>query len=306
METIGAGRNLRFAENLSKNEIDWLVDLLNGKLSELHDCPGQGWKDAADRNFFSGCDMLASSVSAPAAFRGGTAQTCPTLHPPSFAGKASQSPGCERLKADLLTDTQPRDSRMTVIHEDGDVVFVKKGRWNWEAIGMALFSAVFVNSIVSLFLCGLFGWGSAALLNGFPSAGPKWWGMFLFLLPFEAVGLWAIGYLVLQLSDVWRVTSWRFSHDAVETGKTNWGIGIIKRFDVADYCKVEICEKPQRPPKVFAMTTDTRHSGDPDGTQFAVSLIDSDEHELCAITELTRAEAQWVRHHLTSTDLTNA
>ncbi|MEX2115027.1 MAG: hypothetical protein WD845_17670, partial [Pirellulales bacterium] len=95
---------------------------------------------------------------------------------------------------------RPSDSEWQLVRDFGGLRFIERGRWTWSGVLGLLFINCFWNGIVCVFLGVLWGFMPGQQPEGF-----EWLALFLFLIPFEAIGLLMIaGLLVAMLEPVRR------------------------------------------------------------------------------------------------------
>src|SRR5262249_13157931 len=117
----------------------------------------------------------------------------------------------EVLSLDRSRSEPPTDCNWRVTNDPETFEFWQKGRLNIGALAGLLFVNAFWNGIVSVFVMTLFG-----LMPG--NNGPQgweWWGLFVFLIPFEVIGLLMFAALVVTVLEPFRRTAWRFEHERI-------------------------------------------------------------------------------------------
>lgn len=174
--------------------------------------------------------------------------------------------------------------------------FVRRGRFSLAGLLGALFINLFWNGIVSVFLMALFGFGP----EGPQQFGIGWWGMFLFLIPFEAIGLVMVVALFAVLLEPVHWTTWRFNRDEIALRDSWLGIGRTRRYDASSVTRVLLeihdAATTSRNPldiKQFHPTAQTTASRD-----CQLRLIDRDNVEILSLTGLTEGEARWMMANL--------
>ena len=179
----------------------------------------------------------------------------------------------------------------TWAYEDGfeGPQFVQAGRPDLPAVCFLLFVTLFWNGIVGIFIAAQFG------VDGGPpqiAAGP-WSLMTLFLIPFEVVGLAMFGGLMAALVEPWRVTQWRFGHDAVSRITTRAGLPLAwnRRYRHAGLATAAVRDDlPAR--RLFSP------DNAPTGTHHGLVVSDAAHAEVCTIRGLTLGEARWMKGRL--------
>lgn len=280
METVGA--SVRLVEGVSREELDWLVWDLNEHLrtlgagapvetpSEAGETPRDEDKAGADAAKDDDDDREASDLPA---------------FPQALALVSSPY-------------TPPSDCRWQRVADPDDfdmIVFEQRGKSEWSGLGVLLFVNLFWNGIVSIFvlggLCGMLPDGKA-LGGGGNGVGPigslGWWGLFFFLIPFEAIGLMMFCGLIAVFFEPCRRTQWRFTQYDI-TARWQW-LGLVGwswRYPVEQLNRVEVRPvKSQR----FVETNTT----DGDVAKFGLVLVDRQDTELATIPSLTEGEARWM------------
>jgi hypothetical protein len=152
---------------------------------------------------------------------------------------------------------------------------------------MLLFVNAFWNGIVSVFVLILFG---VMQVNNAPQGWP-WWGMFVFLIPFEAIGLAILAALVSTVLEPWRYTAWQFERDRI-VSRTRWPVyGHTREWDVLDLDRLELRRLGNDSRgRHYSKTTSDRT----DQMPFELALVAGNNVDLCAIRGLTEGEARWM------------
>ncbi|MFO1021396.1 MAG: hypothetical protein U0903_11975 [Planctomycetales bacterium] len=190
--------------------------------------------------------------------------------------------------ADCRGYETPSDSSWQVVEEFPDLVMEQRGKFDAGTIAGLAFVCLFWNGIVGVFV---------ALLCGGVQADPKleggmWWGLFVFLLPFELVGLGMMTALVLAVLEPFRVMRWRIGPEEVEQRTTRLGLP-LGRHKLISYLQLGGADvKENLTAGKFAMKSQSQQ---PTGEQFGLLLTDGTNQEICSITGLTRGEARWMK-----------
>lgn len=267
IELRGQGRSLRFAANLSEAERTWLCYELQATLRQLQAEDHRGLALADTDPDEDDSQYRGRQESAPAATDLDVAQD-------QFILEAADTP----LQP-------PSDSAWRLSDDIQTVRFAERGRLSlMMVLGMA-FICTFWNGIVSVFLCVL--WG---VMPGAPPQGVEWWGMFVFLIPFEAIGLLMVVGLIFTLLEPVRTTSWTFSPDHIRCRMAWLGLfGWSWNYASPDYGRLKVIDL-QTDRKQFVPTI----PGDTAGMQSALVVVDPDNVEICTITRLSLGEARWM------------
>ncbi len=199
---------------------------------------------------------------------------------------------------DCRTCGLPSDSTWSL--EDGfeGPQFVHRGRFGLAAVLGLLFATVFWNGIIGLCVASLAGLTGA-------DAAPRdaaWRVWFVFLIPFEVIGLGLAGGLLAAVLEPVRVTRWRFGHDCVARATTRAGLplGWNRRFphDGLGTAAVRDDLKPGEP-FGFGRGGD----GVPAAADHGLVLSDGADVEVCTIPGLTLGEARWIKGRLQAAGL---
>ena len=258
-----AGVPIRMALGLSDAELDWLRFQLNDHLS------GLGGRKAAGE---TPPQEPAAAVASPAAPQAGDA-ACTVL-----------APAAKRV-------APPSDCCWTRVDGFDDFGFVKRGRLGCVTVLGLAFINVFWNGIVSVFVGVL--WGLPPINN--PPVGVAWWGLFVFLIPFEAVGLIMVGALLAALLEPVHRTVWIFARQGIEH-RTAWlGLGPRRTWEVMSLGRIDLRRETKAFRRGFSggapsLTT----ASDGTGRNYRLSFVDRSNTELCSIKGLTEGEARWI------------
>ena len=186
IEMLTLGQPVRFAFRLPDRERTWLVHQLNRFLA----------------------------TSGPPEERQALQPAVTFLQTPS-SSKTTVPEGTpvstEVLAFEYTLAEPPTDCRWHVTENIDTFTFWQKGQWNMGPIGVLFLVNAFWNGIVSVFVMVLF--GQMPINN--PPQGAEWWGLFVFLIPFEAIGLGMFAALVLAVLEPCRHTTWRFERHRV-------------------------------------------------------------------------------------------
>jgi hypothetical protein len=107
------------------------------------------------------------------------------------------------------------------------------------------------------------------------------WGDFLFLLPFEAIGLVVFAAWVLVLLAPFMVQRWVIGPRDVSGRFSCLGLGRTRRFDVTKIVRVEL-------------RWDSPGPGKENDTPYSLRFVSGDGREPIAFCGLTEGEARWV------------
>ena len=212
------------------------------------------------------------------------ASTSPAVH-------EAEDVACTVLSVTAIPASPPSDCcwvRFDGFHGFG---FVKRGRLGWASLlGLAFINA-FWNGGVSVFVFVLC--GGTPIEN--PPQGAVWWGLFVFLIPFEVIGLLMfVGFLAALLQPVHR-TVWRFTRRGIDCRLTWLGVGPHWTWEVESLNRIELRQDTKRgrrgSPCEAQSLSAVLHG---EGRCYRLSLVDGSNTELCSISALTEGEARWI------------
>ena len=264
IEARTTGKPLRFGDRLPKGEREWLRQQLNDHLSELRE--------------------------------GRVVQFDPPLVE-SESSKTLGHPAVEKLSVSRNSLQPPSDCRWKRIDDFDQIQFFQRGRFSFGTVAGLLFINAFWNGIVSVFVFG--GLFNVIDLpdgqNNDMAGGFGWWFLFLFLIPFEIVGLLMFIGLLGAIFNPFRTTIWSFTRSSIDSRLSWFGIGRRRSHYVTLLDRVELRkgDADKKKPRRSSMRIKTNmQSADED--PFTLAFIESDDHELCRIDDLTEGEARWI------------
>lgn len=199
-------------------------------------------------------------------------------------------PPLEDISNDLAP---PAETAWTSEIEYDDLVLAKRGRWQAAAIGGLLFVTIFWNGIVSVFVALLLGLMPG---EGAPD-GMEWWFLFLFLIPFELIGLALIAGLAATIAAPFRREVWKFGRSEITHRVTWFGIGRVKSFEPPRDGRIEampMTVSNDESPSLGSRTDDGSPLPASLAARFQVQVIDSRDVEVCTIASLTDLESRWI------------
>lgn len=287
MKTIGAP--LKFAAGVTKEERDWLALTLNECLASL------------------------KRYSGPITRVEEEAEVSPSL--------SSELPDVLELRPPSAAQVSAPSDTTWVQHYDFDAfTFVQRGQLTLAGLGFMLFVCLFWNGIVGVFVGLLFGFtpdGRKDAVQGF-----EWWFLFLFLIPFELIGLMIIGGLIAMLLEPVRRSRWILYRNAIAYRVAWLGIGRTWRYEITELDCLELRKQPTKkandaqnnggkPASSDATKTreglldeldeeETEDESNGDlmaprtGNQYHLAFMDTQRREVCRIEYLTLGEACWM------------
>jgi hypothetical protein len=123
--------------------------------------------------------------------------------------------------------------------------------------------------------------------------GWEWWGMFLFLIPFEVIGLAMFAVLCVVLLEPFRRTTLRFEPYRI-VKHSRWPIfRHTRQWEVVDLERLELRLSKRK------KRDSTGTVRDPAGeTPYSIAFVSRTNADLCEIDNLTEAEARWIARHI--------
>jgi hypothetical protein len=262
IETRTLGRPLRFGEFKSNEEKAWLLSELNDHLATLQiDLPDRKQSDAV---------QIAAKKSGKAI----------QAEEPSATEPIPDDWGLVLKLAPMPVDP-PSDTRWVRVDDFGEISFCRQGKFTPSAVAGLLFVNLFWNGIVSVFVCVLL--GVMPMNNPMPRT--MWWGLLVFLIPFEVIGAIMFLGLIALLLEPFHRTCWTFGRGEIENRCAWFGVGWRRRYEFLGLDRLEIGRYVKK--QGFSPSPET-------GPAFRLILIDPDNVELCAVKSLTEGEARWI------------
>ncbi len=253
IEMVTLGKSMRFAFRLPEQERTWLIYQLNAflKLPEVE----KERRTAGSAEDIPQTSDSHSTVGAPI--------TTEILFSKNTLAEA------------------PTDCRWQLTEDFDNFAFLQKGRLNLGGLAMLLFVNVFWNGIVAVFVMGLFGLAPVQK----PLQGWEWWGLFVFLIPFEVIGLAMLAALISAVLEPLRRTIWEFEKDRIVT-RTVWSL--YRRMHVFHVLGLDRLE--------LRCSNGDGSEGKWTAEPFKLAFIATDTVDLCEIGKLTEGEARWIAH----------
>jgi len=188
--------------------------------------------------------------------------------------------GVEVLNQDEAVDP-PSDCRLESYPEWDRLVIVRNGRLSLLGLAGVTFLVLFWDGIVGVFLLGL--------VTKFE------WGLFFFLIPFEAIGIGLIvGWFAVLLAPFY-TERWEVNTSGITRRASFLGIGRLREFAASEIAGVEM-RRGQRESK-WATKRNIRDEGD---TPFSLAIVDAAGRDHFAIKNLTEGESRWIGSHFRS------
>jgi hypothetical protein len=266
MRTLG--EPLRFCGNLGAAERSWLIAQLREHLARLTGGP----EPATERQ---------------------TERQTTRLREADTGGEPAAKPKTRRkgaravaLAADDLAE-RPSDCRWQSDDDFQSIGFTARGRFSVGAFFGLLFINAFWNGIVSVFVLVLFG-----LMPGGDNAAPQgteWWLMFLFLIPFEVVGLVMFSALASAAVSPFVRTTWRFDRYAIVRRRGCFGLRGTRTWEVDRLSRIELRRKKKGEAMPVSEIGTNR-----DTAGFKLAFFGPGKKVLCTIEDLTEGEARWI------------
>ena len=194
---------------------------------------------------------------------------------------------------DCRTCAPPTDTAWSLEDDFEGPQFAYRARFDPATILGLLFVTLFWNGGVGFFVASLAGLGRA-------EAAPRdaaWWALFVFMVPFEVIGVGLAGGLIAAVLDPVRITRWRFGRDTVSRVTTRAGLplGWNSRFPHDGLATAAVRDdlKPRGP---FGLGSAS--NGVPSGAHYGLLVADEANVEVCTIPGLTLGEARWMKGRL--------
>lgn len=256
MKTLG--KPVRFAFRLPDRERAWLIYKLNQFLGTTN-------PDAAEGSTSSITDVE-----------------------PKLTGTTSASSGSEVLSLASTLEKPPTDSEWQFTDEINAIEFVKDGRFSFSAFAGLLFVNAFWNGIVSVFVMVLWGFMPG---DDMPEGG-AWWGLFVFLIPFEVIGLLMFAGLCLTVLEPFSRRQWRFEQARIIRQISYPLVRRTRAWEVIDLNRLEL-RNAQEKKQQFEKFSKPTGSGSVE-TSFKLAFVTDENVDLCSIGTLTEGEARWM------------
>lgn len=213
--------------------------------------------------------------------------------------RTGEAPPVAEDREDCRGTVPPSDSRWEEPREESGLVFEERGRLDLSALGGLLFINMFWNGIVGVFLCVLIGNGAGIEIEGRPQqAGMPpgmWWGLCLFLIPFEALGLMMLAALAAVLLEPLRITRWRFTDFGAACSMRYLSIGKTWEFSERPMDRLDIVKNSGG--RKHSWRDPTRIAGSR-GDHFSLLAVARDGTEICRVRDLTCGDALWMKGRL--------
>lgn len=193
-----------------------------------------------------------------------------------------------RLTSANIFDEPPEDSSWLCDEGPTTVEFYQHGRLKILTVLGLMFINAFWNGIVSVFVMAL--WGILPVDNGMPQE-IEWWGMFIFLIPFEVIGLAMFAGLVMALAEPLRQTTWYVDQQQI-THAIGWPV--FRRTRVYECDAVERLELRRNEADDDQQKTESLWTARMDIGRFDITFVDDDNTDVCTIAGLTEGEARWM------------
>ena len=248
------GRPVHFGKGLPEPERSWLLVELNGHLAELHD----------------------------------RAEPGPWRNAETTAVVRDDGTLVETVELAEGRFVPPSDCTWTRRDDFDSMTFEQRGRWQLGTVLGLLFVNAFWNGIVGVFVTLLCGGGAEGPQGG------MWWGMLVFLIPFEVIGLAMLVGLAAAVFEPVRRTSWEFGRDEVRCRIAWCGWGCTWRYPVDQLDRVELRQIAPNTTAKNLKVEGFSHGNQQGGTRFELSLVDAANTECCRLAGLTEGEGRWI------------
>jgi len=183
----------------------------------------------------------------------------------------------------------PSDCRWKIKADVDSAVFEKRGEFSLGALAGITFLMFFWNGGVSVFVLMLCGIGEVRNAPEFLSG--QWWFLFVFLIPFEVIG---IGLFLAWFSALFAPFGgkrWSVSRDAAIYRVHMFGFGWRWRYSLEN-CREMVIE----PRGGGTGSHGELYPGQVTGEkgEMKISFVDFEDKKLCEIKDVTAGEARWM------------
>lgn len=273
LEVVSLGVTQRLLAGLSLLELEWLRDQLQDHLAQLQ-------AEVESGPYWEHLRAHIDGQPTPADLRTGW-QTVP-LH----------SDRREVLRRTDAHPTWPSDSPWRFDDDFDGVTFLRRGKRSLVTLWGLLFVNGFWNGIVGVFVLLLLGVG-----RGDHPEGMGWWGLFFFLLPFEAVGTGLFVGLLWEVIQPYSHTSWQIAEGRV---RCDWqAFGLYSRtwdspLDQVARLEVRPSELSQTRPVWFRNGAASNRQSSTSEPGYVLVWVSMSNADLAEIPKLSEGEARCV------------
>lgn len=292
------GKPLKFGSELSAPERTWLVSLLNAHDAKLRAklglAPLAGSGDIDDDedefddendDFDQADETQVSSIASDYSQTAATDDSDDEENSDDESDASDDTHVIAQLRPPAEVAVSKPDGTTWNRLEDFDAItFSQRGRLTFSGLGMVLLVNIIWNGIVGLFLSILFGF----MPGEKGPQGFEWWMLFLFLIPFELVGLILLLAIVGTLAEPIRRTRWILRRDALECRLAWLGIGRKWRYEISELDRLEIRKAGVNQGKKFSNDAASKL------VVYSLFFVDANHNEVTSISMLTLAEACWM------------
>lgn len=260
IEMTTLGKPVRFAFRLPDRERAWLIYRLN--------------------QFVGKSQPEVEQVEPPSALE--------LARQRAFSGPSPEtSTSHEVLTVDNTLARPPTDCDWQFTDDISAIAFSQRGRLEFTTLLWLLFLNAFWNGIVSVFVLSMLG---LSPLDQVPQ-GWEWWGMFVFLIPFEVIGLAFFAALVITIFEPFCRRKWRFEPDRIVRQVRYSLFGRTRGWGVLGLDRLELRRSGGRYNQLKAITDTSPQSSD---TSYELAFVTADNVDLCSVPNLTEGEARWM------------
>jgi len=185
----------------------------------------------------------------------------------------------------------PSDSRWGRLQTYEAITFENRGHLSGTGIAGVLFLNAFWNGIVGVFLSVLI---SGEGLDGDGELG--WWFLFLFLIPFELIGLVLLVGLVFAILEPFRRTTWQFQRGMIIRRMSWFGLGKSWRSPVEQLDSIQLrCgDRSEIQSKKLAKPYFKLDQNQSHEAPYRLAFVNTAGEDVCEIENLTEGEARWM------------
>ncbi len=178
----------------------------------------------------------------------------------------------------------PSDCRWRMKSDYDATAFQYRGVLSLLGLGFTTFITLFWNGIVSVFVLTL--WGFTSVENAPKFFSGEWWFLFVFLIPFEVIGLGFFLTWFCTLFAPFFCIHWLFGRHEAVCRATMFGIGRTWRYSLEN-CR-EMVIAPHEARAAWRPSVGQTTSG------WKITFVDFQDRELFTVPDLTHGEARWM------------
>ncbi len=204
--------------------------------------------------------------------------------PPSRIGSTESL----SLTSNDILEQPPTDCSWNMEELADGVRFQRRGRFQPATFLGLLFINAFWNGIVGVFVLSLFGLMPD---DAGPKQGAEWWGLFVFLIPFEVIGLIMLIALCATIAEPLRRTVWSLDQHELLT-ESRWPLFAFTwrwPLDSLHHLQLQKVRLDESKPARFKVS-----SGFQEETSYQLTFVSHENTDQCSIQPVTEGEARWM------------